>query len=167
MKFCKLEKSHKKNEFDCGNRPLNDYLAKIAKQDVEKNVAVCYILEGEDKKVIGYFTLASGSIPKDEIPDDLSRKLPRYSDIPFAVIGRLAIDKTYQGKGLGGYLLMEAFTEILKVSEVLGIAGVFVDPIDNSAIKFYELYGFIKLNSSDRMFLPMATIRELFDDKHS
>ncbi|SMD42419.1 Acetyltransferases [Aquiflexum balticum DSM 16537] len=164
MKICKLGKSHKKNEFDCGKRSLNDYLAKIAKQDVEKNVAVCYILEGEENKVIGYYTLSSGSIPKEEIPDNVSKKLPRYSDIPFAAIGRLAIDKNYQGKGLGGYLLVEAFTEILKVSEVLGIAGVFVDPIDNAAIKFYELYGFIKLNTSDRMFLPMATIRELLKD---
>ncbi len=164
MKICKLGKSHKKNEFDCGKRSLNDYLAKIAKQDIEKNVAVCYILEGEENKVIGYYTLSSGSISKEEIPDNLSKKLPRYSDIPFAAIGRLAVDLNYQGKGLGAYLLIEAFTEITKVSEVLGIAGVFVDPIDDDAIKFYALFGFIKLNSSDRMFLPMATIRELLKD---
>jgi ribosomal protein S18 acetylase RimI-like enzyme len=164
MKICKLGKFHKKNEFDCGKRSLNDYLAKIAKQDVEKNVAVCYILEGEENKVIGYYTLSSGSISKEEIPDNVSKKLPRYSDIPFAAIGRLAIDKNYHGKGLGGYLLVDAFTEIFKVSEVLGIAGVFVDPKDDAAIKFYERFGFIKLNTSDRMFIPMATIRELLND---
>lgn len=164
MKICKLGKSHKKNEFDCGKRSLNDYLAKIAKQDVEKNVAVCYILEGEENKVIGYYTLSSGAISKEEIPDNVSKKLPRYSDIPFAAIGRLAIDKNYHGKGLGGYLLVDAFTEIFKVSEVLGIAGVFVDPKDDAAIKFYERFGFIKLNTSDRMFIPMATIRELLND---
>ena len=139
-------------------------MAKIAKQDVEKNVAVCYILEGEENKVIGYYTLSSGSISKEEIPDNVSKKLPRNSDIPFAAIGRLAIDKNYHGKGLGGYLLVDAFTEIFKVSEVLGIAGVFVDPIDDAAIKFYERFGFIKLKTSDRMFLPMATIRELLMD---
>lgn len=161
MRICKLGKSHKKSEFDCGKKPLNDYLAKIAKQDVEKNVAICYILEGEEKKVIGYFTLSSGSISKDEIPEKESKKLPRYSDIPFAVIGRLAIDKNYQGHGYGDYLLVEAFSEILKVAEVIGIAGIFVDPIDIAAIKFYEKFGFIKLNSSDRMFIPIATVREL------
>jgi GNAT superfamily N-acetyltransferase len=164
MKISKLGKSHKKSEFDCGKRPLNDYLAKIAKQDAEKDVAVCYILEGDENNVLGYFTLSSGSIPKEEIPEKVSKKLPRYSDIPFAVIGRLAVDKNHHGKGLGAFLLNEAFTEILKVSEVLGIAGVFVDPIDDDAIKFYGLFGFIKLNSSDRMFLPIATVRELLKD---
>ncbi|WP_157972129.1 GNAT family N-acetyltransferase [Pleomorphovibrio marinus] len=139
-------------------------MAKIAKQDVEKDVAVCYILEGEDGKVLGYFTLSSGSIPKEEIPEKESKKLPRYLDIPFAVIGRLAVDKKYQGRKLGDYLLVEALGEILKVAEVLGIAGVFVDPIDESAVNYYEKFGFIKLNSSDRMFLPIATIRALLKD---
>ncbi|WP_209331240.1 GNAT family N-acetyltransferase [Lunatimonas salinarum] len=164
MRICKLKKTHKKKEFDCGKQALNDYLAKIAKQDAEKDVAVCYILEGEDGEVVGYFTLSSGSIPKEEIPEKESMKLPRYSDIPLAVIGRLAIDKKYQGRKLGDYLLVEAFGEIIKVAEVLGIAGVFVDPIDESAVNYYPKFGFIKLNSSDRMFLPIATIRELLRD---
>lgn len=164
MKICKLKASHKKSEFDCGKQPLNDYLAKIAKQDVEKDVAVCYILEGEDGEVVGYFTLASGSIPKEEIPEKESKKLPRYLDIPFAVIGRLAVDKKHQGRKLGDYLLVEALGEILKVAEALGIAGVFVDPIDESAVNYYEKFAFIKLNSSDRMFLPIATIRLLLRD---
>ena len=164
MRICKLNTSHKKNEFDCGKQPLNDYLAKIAKQDVEKDVAVCYVLEGEDGEVVGYFTLSSGSIPKEEIPEKESKRLPRYLDIPFAVIGRLAVDKKHQGRKLGDYLLVEALGEILKVAEVLGIAGVFVDPIDESAVNYYEKFGFIKLNSSDRMFLPIATIRALLRD---
>ena len=163
MRICKLAKTHNKKEFDCGKGPLNDYLSKIARQDVEKDVAVCYILEGADNRVMGYFTLSSGSVSKEEIPEGIAKKLPRYADIPFAAIGRLAIDKNFQGKGLGEYLLIEAFTEIIKVSGVLGIAGVFVDPIDDSAVKFYQKFGFIKLNSSDRMFIPMATVRELFN----
>ena len=162
MRICKLKKTHRRSEFDCGKRPLNDYLAKIAKQDVEKNVAVCYNLEGEDEEVVGYFTLSSGSIPKEEIPDQDSKKLPRYSDIPFAIIGRLAVDKRHQGKKLGDYLLLEALGEILKVAESIGIAGVFVDPIDESAVEYYQKFGFRKLNSSTRMFLPLATVQELF-----
>lgn len=161
MTICKLKKSHKKSEFDCGKKPLNDYLAKIAKQDVEKDVAVCYVFEGENDIVMGYFTLSSGSVPKEQIPEKVAKKLPRYSDIPFAAIGRLAVDIKHQGKKFGDYLLVEAFTEILKVAEVLGIAGVFVDPIDDSAIEFYKKYGFSKLNSSDRMFISIATVREL------
>ncbi len=161
MNICKLGKHHKKNEFDCGKRPLIDYLAKIAKQDVTKGVAVCYILEGEENKVIGYFTLSSGSISKEEIPEKGFKKLPWYSNIPFAIIGRLAVDKHNQRMGFGDYLLVEAFTEILKVSEVLGIAGVFVDPLDDAAINFYQKFGFIKLNSSEKMFIPMSTVREL------
>jgi ribosomal protein S18 acetylase RimI-like enzyme len=124
-------------------------------------VAVCYILEGEENKVIGYFTLSSCSISKEEIPEKGFKKLPRYSNIPFAMIGRLAVDKNYQKMGFGDYLIVEALTVILKVSEVLGMAGVFVDPIDDAAIKFYQKFGFIKLNSSDKMFIPMSTVREL------
>jgi ribosomal protein S18 acetylase RimI-like enzyme len=161
MRLCKLKKTHRKSEFDCGKKFLNDYLAKLAKQDVEKNVAVCYILEGEEDKIIGYFTLSSGSIQKDEIPEKEAKKLPRYADVPFAVIGRLAVDKQYQGKGYGDYLLVEAFTQILNVAELVGVAGIFVDPIDTSSIEFYRRFGFIKLNSSDRMFIPIATVRDL------
>lgn len=164
MTICKLKKTHKKSEFDCGKNLLNDYLAKIAKQDVEKDVAVCYILEGEEDSVVGYFTLSSGSIPKEEIPEKESKILPRYSDIPLALLGRLAVDKKFHGKHYGEFLLLAAFTEILKVADVIGIAGVFVDPIDDSAIKFYEKFGFIKLNSSNRMFILMGTIRELLVD---
>lgn len=162
MKLCKLKKTHRKSEFDCGKKLLNDYLAKLANQDVEKNVAVCYILEGEEDEIIGYFTLSSGSNPKDEIPEKVAQRLPRYTDVPFAVIGRLAVDKKHQGKGFGDFLLVEAFSQILNVAELVGVAGIFVDPIDASSIEFYRKFGFIKLNSSDRMFIPIATVRELF-----
>lgn len=164
MKICKLGKPHRKKEFDCGRKSLNDYLAKIAKQDVEKGVAVCYILEGEENRVLGYFTLSSGSVPKEEIPREELKRFPLYSDIPFAIIERLAIDKNFQGRGFGDFLLIEAFTKILEISEVLGIAGVFVDPIDDSAVRFYLKFRFIRLNSSNRMFLPMATIKNLLND---
>ena len=83
-------------------------------------------------------------------------KLPRYP-IPVALIGRLAMDQVFQGKGLGSILLVEACLKVKQVSDSLAVVGIVVDAKDDSAPAFYRRFGFIALpGKADRLLLPNA-----------
>ncbi|NEN25242.1 GNAT family N-acetyltransferase [Cryomorpha ignava] len=112
----------------------------------------------------GYYTLANNSIAHDLIPTEFQKKLPgSYKSIPATLLGRLAIDKRFQRQGIGKLLLIDALMRSYEVSKSIGSFAVVVDPIDEDTIRFYDKYGFIKLADSGKMFLPMNTIKTLFD----
>ena len=157
-----LASSHKKKRFDCSNDSLNDYLHKRAKQDVKRKLASCFILADSAKNILGYYTLSNASISKELIPDNLMGKLP-YQDLPVTLLGRLAIDGSSKGKGFGKLLLIDAFQRSFAISSQVASVAIIVDPIDNNAEAFYKKYGFILLQDSSRMFLPMKTIEQLFE----
>jgi len=157
-----LNVSHKKQLFDCGNEQLNIYLHRQAKQDVKRKLSTCFILPDLEGNVKGFYTLSNGGIPRNDLPQNIAKKLPKsYHSIPITLLGRLAIAKEFQGQNLGKLLLIEALTRSYKASETLGSIAVIVDPINEQAKLFYQKYSFIQLPSSDRMFLPMKTISSL------
>ena len=157
------KKKHNRKDFKCGNRQLDDYFKKILRQDVKRRATAGYVLhDAEKKKTKGYYTLSSYSIPKDLIPDSFSKKMPKYDTIPVTLLGRLAIDKHYQGEGIGEFLLIDALNRSLTTSKKVASFAVVVDPIDKGAENFYEKYGFIKLPTSKKMVLPMETIAKAF-----
>jgi GNAT superfamily N-acetyltransferase len=157
----KLNKDHKKSDFDCGNEQLNQYIRKQAKQDVNRDLSICYVLnETTERKVIGFYTLSGNSIDRNDFPADLISKMPpSYLTLPTILLSRLAIDKNYRSKGYGELLLMDALKNCISISETLGILAVVVDPIDTSAIKFYKKYGFILIPSNNKMFIPIKTLQ--------
>ncbi|MFW6106855.1 MAG: GNAT family N-acetyltransferase, partial [bacterium] len=115
----------------------------------------------ESDAVAGYYTLSSGSVGFQNLPDEASRRLPRYP-VPTAHLGRLAVDRKFQAKGLGGILLVDALKRVRDTADKIGIHAVTVHALNASARKFYEAYGFQSLRDDDlHLFLPMATIREL------
>lgn len=158
----KLSKDHKKSDFDCDNELLNNYIQKQAKQDVNRDLSACYILNDiNDKRVLGYYTLSGNSIDRNEFPNELLQKMPpSYVNLPTILLGRLAIDKNEKGKGFGGILLMDALKKCVDISESLGVLAVIVDPFDEKAISFYKKYGFILVPSNNKMFIPIKTIQD-------
>ncbi len=158
-----LEKKHDKTEFNCGVDVLNQYLKIQASQDVKKNVAVTYALSTPaSEKILGYYTLSSIGIFPGELPDELVRRLPRYPALPGILLGRLAVDSSCQGTGIGQYLLVDGLKRSLQVSNQIGIVAIIVDAKDNKAVKFYEHFGFLKLpENTHRLFLPISTIKKL------
>jgi GNAT superfamily N-acetyltransferase len=160
-----LNKSHKKALFNCGHTVLDNYIQNIASQDVKRNLSACFVLEGENsKKINGFYTLSSTSIFKEAIPSSIGKKLPAsYLHLPSTLLGRLAIDKSCQGQGLGEFLLIDALKRSYDVAmNNVGSLAVLVDPIDDKAQRFYLRYGFIPLPDINKLFLPMSTIGELF-----
>jgi len=117
----------------------------------------------DEGQIKGYYTLSNAGLPRDTLPKDWQQKLPpSYQSLPVTLLGRLAISKSSQGKGIGGLLLVDALKRSFLVSEEVGSMAVIVDPIDDDAMNFYQRYGFILFPDSGKMFLPMKTIGELF-----
>jgi len=165
MAIVALHSSHKKKNFYCGKELLDNYLHKRASQDIKRKLSVCFVLIDQDRIIKGYYTLSNEGISKESLPTDLSKKLPKsYMDLPATLLGRLAVDKSVTGQGLGELLLMDALKRSFDVSKSnIGSMAVIVDPIDEEAVRFYKKYGFILLPDSGKMFLVMKTISELFD----
>ncbi len=165
MEIVNLQNQHDRGSFNSRTPLLDDYIKRQASQDVRKDLSACYVLLDEKNIVIGYYTLSSNSIPHEGLPEDLVRKakLPRsYKDLPAVLLGRLAVDQQHHSKRYGELLLMDALERCLALSSQLGTLAVIVDPIDDKAVSFYHKYGFISLNDSEKMFIPMSTIRQLY-----
>ncbi len=158
-----LNSAHKKEIFTCGKPLLDDYLHKQAKQDVKRKLAACFILPDENNHVKGYYTLSSTSIERQSLSDEIIKKLPpAYHDLPATLLGRLAVSIEYQNQGLGELLLLDALKRSHIISSEIGSRAVIVDPLDRQAQQFYNKYRFILLPDSGKMFLPMATVSNLF-----
>ena len=159
-----LNNHHNKTNFDCTYETLNNYIKFQAGQDVKRKLTACYVLFDEDsKRIQGYFTLSNYSIPLSDLPEIYKKKLPKnYHNIPTILLGRLAIDKKFQGFSYGKILLIDALKRSYEVSNEIGSFAVVVDPIDNIAEEFYSKYDFINLPDSGKMFITMKTLKLLF-----
>lgn len=166
MEIINLQKQHNRSDFDSKTPLLDEYIRKQASQDVRKDLSACYVLTDNADRVIAYYTLSGNTIPQEGIPNDLLKKLklpPSYIDLPAVLLGRLAVDQKHKGKRYGELLLMDALQRCLILSSQLGTLAVIVDPIDEESKSFYQKYGFLSLKDSEKMFIPMITIKELFN----
>ena len=160
-----LNPKHRKKEFSCGKSILDKYLHQQANQDIKRKLSVCFVLtDSKTETIKGYYTLSNNRISQEFIPLKFRRKFPgSYSSIPVILLGRLAIDKKFQRKEMGKILLIDALKRCNEISKSIGSFAVIVDPLDHDAESFYRKYGFIKLPDSGKMFLPMLTIKILFE----
>ena len=156
-----LSKGHDRKSFDCGNDALNDFFLKRASKDHKSGLSPCFVITNGNK-VLGFITLSMASVEREYFTEDQIRRMSKYPNLPVTLIGKMAIDREYQGNGLGKELLMNAFLRILKASEDIGTIAIIVDPKDEMAKRFYMKYGFLPLIDSERLFLPMETIKEAF-----
>jgi GNAT superfamily N-acetyltransferase len=152
-----LNKSHDRLPFDCGEENLNRYFQSQVTQDYRRRIAYCFVaIHIESGKVAGYYTLASASIPTSDLPEDITKRLPRYPSIPAVRIGRLAVDNRFQRDGLGKALLADA--AIKAITATPASFALLVDAKDDKAMKFYQHHGFIPLsNTFNILFLPLTT----------
>ncbi|MDX8399996.1 MAG: GNAT family N-acetyltransferase [Gallionellaceae bacterium] len=146
--------------FLCGHAQLDEYFCRHASQDVRRNIARVFVAvsASNPQQIAGFFTLSAASVNSTSLPETLARKLPRYP-IPVALIGRLAVDVNFQGKGLGSILLADACQKVVQASSILAVAGIIVDTKDEQAVAFYKHFGFIGLaGSANRMLLPSSVL---------
>jgi GNAT superfamily N-acetyltransferase len=143
------------SSFDCGQELLNDWLRQQALKS-EGNSARSYVLR-DGRRVVGYYCLATGAAARASVPRKLRHDLP--DPVPAMILGRLAIDKDYQRKGIGSALLKDALQRCLQVSGQVGVRAVLVHAIDDAARNFYAAYGFIEFPAGTRtLCLPMELV---------
>jgi GNAT superfamily N-acetyltransferase len=157
-----LRPDHDRSDFDCGEESLNRFLREFAGQHARKDMSRTYVaIPAGARTIVGYYCLSSGSISFETLPLDAARRLPRHP-IPTAHLGRLAVDRRHQGRGLGERLLVDALQRVLDAADRIGIHAVTVHALNDRARSFYLSYGFIPLaDDPGHLFLPMATIREM------
>ncbi len=161
-----LAKNHDRSAFACGSAPLDRYLQQQARQDAEKRVAAPFVLvEPPANDVLGYYTLSASYITADELPAELSKKLPRYPQLPVTLLGRLAVHQNQKGKGLGAFLLMDALHRSLTAAAEIAAMAIAVDAKDAAAEAFYRHFEFRPLQQQPaRLFLPMKVVAGLFPE---
>lgn len=159
-----LKKAHDRKPFDCGHEDLNRYRREQARQDAEKRVAAPFVLtQPGDARVLGFYTLSSSIIPAPELPPELMKRLPRYGQLPVTLLGRLAVDRSAAGQGVGEFLLVDALRRSLEAARQIAAMAVVVDAKNERAESFYRHFDFQPFQQAPlRLFLPMAQIAELF-----
>ena len=147
-----LGAGHARDSFSCGVEALEIYFARQATQDVRRRASACYVaVEANSGKVAGYYTLAAGGVPLTDLPEAMTKRLPRYPSVPVARVGRLAVDLAFHGQKLGGALLADAAVRAIR-SEVAVFALV-VDAKDDAAEAFYRHLGFEGFGAKGRQLI--------------
>lgn len=136
----RLSSDHDTSQFLCGEPALDDWLRKRALQNEEGGASRTYVIS-VGKRVIAYYALAAGAVAHVDAPGRVRRNMP--DPVPVMVIGRLAIDQSVQGQGLGPALLRDAVLRTLQAAEIAGIRAILVHAISERAKRFYEKWGFI------------------------
>lgn len=139
-----LSANDDRSRFACGSDALDRYFREQASQDIKRRIATCFVaVSAAAGDLAGYYTLTATSVPLNALAPEIGKKLPRYPVVPAALLGRLAVDRHYQGQGLGGVLLADALTRTARPE--LGVFAMVVDAKDETAQRFYEHYGFTLL----------------------
>ncbi|MFT3712986.1 MAG: GNAT family N-acetyltransferase [Archangium sp.] len=137
---------------------MNEFLKKHARQNQDVDVGRTYVaLSGA--RVVGFFTLSVGSVAREALQNDEAKRLPRYP-VPSAHLGRLAVDLSSRGRGLGARLLIRAMEIVVQVADVIGIHVLEVRAKDASARAFYEHFGFKRvLDDEFHLYLSLKAVR--------
>lgn len=157
VKIEPLGAQHDRTALACGNESLDRYLREQATQDMRRRVARVFVAveAGQPGRVLAFYTLSAATIAASDLPADTAKRLPRHP-VPAALIGRLAVDRQFARRGLGGVLVADAIGKALVAAAVVAMMAIAVDPIDDAARAFYAAFGFRSLEGPQRrMFLVM------------
>lgn len=153
-----IAKRHDRAAFDCGDADLNLYLQKFARQNHESGGAKCFVATPADAPatILGFYTLSAASLDYARTPALARKGLARY-DVPVFRLGRLAVAKTIQSRGLGGALLLRAAHRCLRVAEDVGGVALLIDAKNDRAAHWYQGYGALALEDAPlSLVLPLA-----------
>lgn len=151
-----ITQRHDLSRFDCGAAVLDDWLKRRALRNESRFSRTYVVCDGD--RVVAYVCISAGSVTRDAAPAKLRRNAP--DAVPVSIIGRLAVDKDYAGRGLGADLLANALHRIAVAAQTIGIAAVLVQAKDEAARRFYlSCAEFVTFSGESRtLFLPVGCI---------
>ncbi|MCF6264183.1 MAG: GNAT family N-acetyltransferase [Xanthomonadales bacterium] len=156
-----ISKHHDRAGFDCGDTALNQFLQRHARQSHKKGGAKTFLAvdDADSKKILGFYSLSPASIAYERTPKVIKRGLARH-EVPVFRLGRLAVDRSVQGAGLGGQLLLSAGQRCLKVAAQVGGVALLIDAKNERTSQWYASYGAVPLlDTALSLVLPLETIR--------
>jgi len=150
----KLNAHHDLTQFSCGEPSLDHWLRNRALQNEKTGASRTYVVCAGGC-VVGYYALAAGAVAHTEATSRAKRNMP--DPVPVILIGRLAIDSRFQGRGVGADLLRDAVLRTLQAAEIAGIRAILVSAISPDAKKFYEKYGFVSSPANPQTLMITVT----------
>lgn len=156
----KLRADHELAGFDCGKEDLNRFLKRHALANQQANSAQTYVV-CRDLTVVGYYSLAVGSVAHEDAPVRVKKGLAHHS-VPVMILARLAVDKPLQGQGVGPALLKDALVRTATAADIAGIRAVLVHAKDDEAKAFYKHFNFDPSPTDPyHLFLIMKDLQRL------
>ena len=156
----KLLPTHEAESFDCGKEPLNGFLKRFALVNQRNGSSMTYVA-CRGRRVVGYYSLAVGSVMHEAAPGRVTKGLARHP-VPVMLLTRLAVDRTEQGTGIGKGLLKDALMRTVQAGEIAGIRALLVHAKDEGARAWYLKYDF-EASPTDplHLFLLLKDIRSI------
>jgi GNAT superfamily N-acetyltransferase len=153
-------KGHGVRDFRCGQAGLDRWLQAYAGQSQRRDAARTFVAADSERRVVGYYTLVAGQIEHAGASPPVRAGIPPHFPIPICLIARLAVDESWQGRGLGSDLLRDTLRRTLAAANQIGIRAVLVDAIDDAAAGFYRRYGFEPTTIDGlTLMVPLAAVR--------
>jgi GNAT superfamily N-acetyltransferase len=157
LRIEKLQRGHNVDGFDCGREALNRFLSRYAFQNQQAEASQTYVALSE--KVVGYYTLVVAQVEYESAHQRLTKGLAHHP-VPIMLLARLAIETSWQGRGLGSGLLKDAMQRTVQAADIAGIRAFAVHAKDDDARSFYEHFGFTPLPSDAyHLFRMLKDIR--------
>lgn len=157
-----IGRQHDRAGFDCGTPELNEYLARYARQNHESGGAKTFVAvsDAAPTRILGFYSISPGSVDFTRVPAELTRRLGQY-EVPVFRLGRLAVDRTTQGQGLGGELLLAAGERAISVAAEVGGVALAIDAKDAAAVRWYCRFGARHLLDDPlKLILPLRTLAD-------
>jgi GNAT superfamily N-acetyltransferase len=159
LRLEKLDAGHEVANFKCGKNSLDLFLKKHALKNQKADSSQTYVIL-RDQAAIAYYSLAVGSVAREDCPPAVTAEMPEHYPIPVILIARLAVDRREQGRGLGSALLKDAFYRIANAADIAGARAVLVHAIDEAARAFYLHFEFEEFPAGTlHLMLPLADVR--------
>lgn len=159
-----IDKAHDRTAFDCGDADLNVYVQRYARQNHDSGGAKCFVAVPSDApmRILGFYTLSPASLDYARTPA-LARTGLARCDVPVFRLGRLAVDQSVQGRGLGGALLLRAADRCIRVAQDVGGVALLIDAKNDRAAGWYESYGALCLDDAPlSLILLLAVAADAF-----
>jgi GNAT superfamily N-acetyltransferase len=158
----RLAKRHDRRAFRSGNDQLDDFLANLAGQYGRRRLGTTYVAVRENEStVLGYYAAAASALDPTELSESIRKKLPEHP-LPTILLGRLAVDRSMHGRGLGKNLMFDCFDRVRRFSESIAVFALDVHAADEKAHAFYRHFGFIPMGTAgSHLYLPTRTIDKM------
>jgi len=155
-----ISKKHDREAFDCGDQALNEFLRRYARRSHDLGGAKTFLAidDADNRTILGFYSLSPASVMYARTPETVRRGLARH-DVPGFRLARLAVDKTVQGRGLGGQLLLAAGRRCLLAAAEVGGVVLVIDAKNERVAGWYASYGAVALLDAPlTLLLPLRTV---------